>query len=256
MFNPLLLSSPQKKYILKETGMSSLSYVGFSQGTAQMFAALSLNKLLNNQVNLFIALAPATRPPGLESHLVSAVMHASPEMVYLMLGKRRGLALALFWRDHLSARQYADVLTRTMHWLFKWRLQNISQQQKDRCFQHLYSYTSVKLIVHWFQIMRAGRFQAYDDAYNQSRDHVVPAYPTAFNIKTPMAIFHGSADSLSNIEKLSEDVNIKGTNSKVVKVLEVAGYEHLDFLWADDVGSRVYPEVIKTLDHYSSSSSS
>jgi lysosomal acid lipase/cholesteryl ester hydrolase len=44
--------------------VSSLTYIGFSQGTAQAFAALSIHPLLNNKVNLFVALAPATSPVG------------------------------------------------------------------------------------------------------------------------------------------------------------------------------------------------
>jgi len=38
--------------------------VGFSQGSAQAFAALSMNEKLNDQLNVFIALAPIMRPKG------------------------------------------------------------------------------------------------------------------------------------------------------------------------------------------------
>jgi lysosomal acid lipase/cholesteryl ester hydrolase len=41
-----------------------LSYIGFSQGTAQAFAALSIHPQLNEKVNVFIALAPAMSPKG------------------------------------------------------------------------------------------------------------------------------------------------------------------------------------------------
>lgn len=49
-------------YILGRTGRSSLSYVGYSQGTTQIFAALSLNDELNHKIDMVIALAPALRP--------------------------------------------------------------------------------------------------------------------------------------------------------------------------------------------------
>jgi len=54
-----------------------LSYVGFSQGTAQAFAALSIHPGLNDKVNVFIALAPAMSPPGLSASLVDGLMKAS-----------------------------------------------------------------------------------------------------------------------------------------------------------------------------------
>src|SRR3990167_309419 len=49
------------KLILKETGKPKLSYIGHSQGTAQMFAALSMPEttaFVNKSVDIFLALAP------------------------------------------------------------------------------------------------------------------------------------------------------------------------------------------------------
>ena len=65
------------EYILQSTRAPSLSYVGFSQGTAQAFAALSIHPQLNQKVNVFIALAPAMRPRGLSAPLVDGLMKAS-----------------------------------------------------------------------------------------------------------------------------------------------------------------------------------
>lgn len=65
------------EYILQITGEKSLSYVGFSQGTAQAFAALSINPALNEKVDVFVALAPAMSPPGLSAPLVDGLMKAS-----------------------------------------------------------------------------------------------------------------------------------------------------------------------------------
>ena len=64
-------------YILETTKAPSLSYVGFSQGTAQAFATLSIHPTLNEKVNLFVALAPAMSPKGLHNFLVDALMKSS-----------------------------------------------------------------------------------------------------------------------------------------------------------------------------------
>lgn len=65
------------EYILETTGEKSLSYVGFSQGTAQAFAAFSINPALNKKIDVFVALAPAMSPPGLTAPLVDGLMKAS-----------------------------------------------------------------------------------------------------------------------------------------------------------------------------------
>jgi lysosomal acid lipase/cholesteryl ester hydrolase len=65
------------EYILHVTKEPSLSYIGFSQGTAQAFAALSIHPQLNERINVFIALAPAMRPAGLSAPIVDGLMKAS-----------------------------------------------------------------------------------------------------------------------------------------------------------------------------------
>lgn len=51
-------------YILTFTGSGSLSYIGFSQGSAVGFASLSLHSDLNHKIDKFIALAATTVPRG------------------------------------------------------------------------------------------------------------------------------------------------------------------------------------------------
>lgn len=65
------------EYILGVTKEPSLSYIGFSQGTAQAFAALSIHPQLNQKVNVFVALAPAMSPAGLSAPVVDGLMKAS-----------------------------------------------------------------------------------------------------------------------------------------------------------------------------------
>jgi lysosomal acid lipase/cholesteryl ester hydrolase len=65
------------EYILETTKVSSIGYIGFSQGTAQAFAALSIHPKLNDKVKVFIGLAPALSPTGLAAPLVDGLMKAS-----------------------------------------------------------------------------------------------------------------------------------------------------------------------------------
>lgn len=66
------------KYVLQVTGQASLSYVGHSQGTSQMFAALSDPKTkdyVNSKVNVLIALAPIVYLANQESLLLNTIKH-------------------------------------------------------------------------------------------------------------------------------------------------------------------------------------
>jgi lysosomal acid lipase/cholesteryl ester hydrolase len=239
-------------YILEETDQKQLAYVGFSQGTAQSFAALSINRKLNEKISVFVALAPATKPPGLENYLVNSLAKSSPHVVYLLFGRLHGLSIALFWRDLLPRRLYNATLDAAVRFLFGWDSKNMSERQKTACYAHLYSYSSVKTIAHWFQIIGAGRFQSYDDtppvrltagSSAETDAHVAFVYPTR-RIRTPIALFYGGADSLSNIHELLKDI------PKPIEACEIFHYEHLDFLWADDAHELVYPQVKRILDSY------
>ncbi|KAJ2864365.1 cholesterol esterase [Coemansia aciculifera] len=297
-------------YILKETGASSLTYIGFSQGSAQMLMALSRNKELNSQVEHFIALAPASTPRGFHNSIVDYFIKATPHMLYLLFGRKRAMTLVYFWIGLLPRDLYVAALDFSVNLLFGWTMRNLSQETKCITYWHLYSYTSVKAIVHWMQIIRCGELQMYDEdppvypllwssqsqmmapeiveqsAYSGvgrykdgpntnpalhdfSRPASIPVsnkggrrrrrvkgvlahwnntYPLK-KITTRISLFHGGSDSLSSVDVLLEDLNVVPHET-----LCFPHYEHLDFLWADTVGSLVYPKVLALLGARDSSS--
>ena len=54
-------------YVLNATGMTSLGYVGHSQGTLVGFAGFSVNQQLADKVNIFIALGPVSTVKNMTS---------------------------------------------------------------------------------------------------------------------------------------------------------------------------------------------
>lgn len=132
---------------MAETGTPNLTYIGFSQGTAQAFAGLSLNSDLNKKVNLFIAMAPATTPKGLQHPLIDAFVKATPSVIYLMFGRKTPLKLAIFWQRIVSPALFVKVIDASVNFLFGWTGKNMTDEQKCVSYQHLYSLTSVKSLV-------------------------------------------------------------------------------------------------------------
>ncbi|KAK0633234.1 alpha/beta-hydrolase [Immersiella caudata] len=237
-------------YILDTTGQPSLSYIGFSQGTAQAFASLAVHPKLNDQVNVFIALAPAMSPAGLSNGIVDALVKASPQVLFLLFGRRSILSSATMWQSLLYPPLFTKVIDLGLTFLFNWRTQNISTSQKLAAYPHLYSFTSTKSVVHWFQIIRTKSFQMYDDDVHppmllssSSKYTKVAKYPTR-NIKTPVVLVYGGSDSLVDIK-----VMLRELPSQTVAT-EVPHYEHLDFLWARDVDTQVFQHVFDALESF------
>lgn len=241
-------------YILSATNQPSLSYIGFSQGTAQAFATLSIHPKLNDKVNVFIALAPAMSPAGLRNGIVDSLMKTSPQILYLLLGRKAILSSTAFWQSILYPPIFVRVIDYGLDFLFGWKSKNMSMAQKLAAYPHLYSFTSVKSVVHWFQIIRTKAFQMYDDDVQTvpilgsgvAKYTRVARFPTR-NIKTPCVLVYGGSDSLVDIE-----VMLKQLPPHTVAT-EIPHYEHLDFLWARDVDTLVFPHVFDALEAFSDS---
>ncbi|KAI0125201.1 Alpha/Beta hydrolase protein [Xylariales sp. AK1849] len=236
------------EYILQSTKQPSLSYIGFSQGTAQSFASLAVHPKLNDQVNVFIALAPAMSPAGLSNGIVDALTKASPQVLFLLFGRRSILASATMWQSILYPPIFVRVIDMGLNFLFGWKAKNISMSQKLAAYPHLYSFTSTKSVVHWFQIMRNRSFQMYDDDVHpilstSSKYTKVAKYPTR-NIKTPVVLVYGGSDSLVDIKVMLRELPTRTVAT------EIPHYEHLDFLWARDVDSQVFQHVFDALDNF------
>lgn len=237
-------------YVLSTTKQPSLSYIGFSQGTAQAFAALSIHPTLNEKVDVFVALAPAMAPPGLASGIVASFVKSSPEVLYLAFGRRAILGSATMWQALLYPGIFTYFIDKSMSFLFNWKTQNITAHQKLAAYPHLYSFSSVKTVVHWFQIIRNGTFQMFDDEVakplamsNGNKYYKVAKFPTR-NIKTPIVLVYGGSDSLVDINLMMKELP-KHTVAKGIQK-----YEHLDLLWASDVHTLVFPHVLEALETY------
>lgn len=243
-------------YVLNTTSQPSLSYVGFSQGTAQAFATLSIHPGLNDKVNLFVALAPAMAPAGLSNGIVDSLVKASPDVLFLAFGRKSILSSATMWQSILYQPIFVRLIDMSLSFLFAWYGKNISVQQKLAAYPHLYSFTSTKSVVHWFQIIRNKSFQMYDDdASTQlsigatNRYYKVAKFPTR-NIKTPIVLVYGGSDSLIDIRVMLKELPRHTIST------EIPHFEHLDFLWAQDVNKLVFPHVLEALEFYAHGRSS
>ncbi|KAK0997787.1 cholesterol esterase [Friedmanniomyces endolithicus] len=162
------------------------------------------------------------------------------------------------WQALLYPALFAWFIDKCLLYLFNWRTHNITPHQKLAAYPHLYSFTSTKSVVHWFQIIRHGTFQMYDDdevmtATNPfallggkgSQYYKVAKFPTR-NIKTPIVLVYGGSDSLVDIERMLKELPRHTVARKIQK------YEHLDLLWAADVDELVFPHVLEALEQYGS----
>jgi lysosomal acid lipase/cholesteryl ester hydrolase len=165
--------------------------------------------------------------------------------VFLFFGRKSILSSVIAWKNLLYAPIYAQVIDAATSWLFGWQNSNIATSQKIAAYAHLYSFASVKSVVHWFQIMHHAAFIMYDDDAISPMGRSVTSYrPVRFptrNIVTPIVLLYGDQDSLVDINVLLKELPDHTTPRRL------HGYEHLDVLWGKDVHKDVIPAVLDAL---------
>lgn len=250
---------------------TKIMYVGFSQGCLQLFASLSLNPHLNQSISLFVGLSPAIIPRDLSHTLLKLIVNKTANdnsFLYGLFGERAILPSVSFWCWIMGPDLYQQVVDRLLRFLFGWTLRNISPQQKKVGYRHMFSNSSVKLIIHWFQIIASRRFQMFDETCNigllglatLSRDlkyttsRVAP-FPISHHLDVPMVLVYGDSDILVDIDstrRLILSQNAKMT-SKLLEVIKCSTYEHMDTLWGNNVYEDVFKRVIEHMERVGNS---
>ncbi|KAI0465162.1 hypothetical protein LJB42_000384 [Komagataella kurtzmanii] len=227
-----------------------LAYIGFSQGTAQGLASLSLNPYLNDKIQLMIGLSPAFIPPNLRHPVASFAVNAY-HYLPLVLGNRAIMPSVHFWKWAMGQEYYQRVVDLSLIYLFNWQGDNISSQQKQFGYPHLFSNSSVKSILHWFQIIKNQRFEMFDEKDHDSsplnvifglKGHLPTPFPTN-NISTKLLLMYGTNDTLMNIPTMLPHL----PHENVLDIVPVQDYEHMDLLWGKNVDKLVIPTILKTL---------
>lgn len=245
-------------YILAATGKPKLSWVGHSQGTTSMFAALSRNEgQIVSKVNFFAALAP-----------VAYVHHANSIVLQLAAGLDLGALLHLLGLQEFlpdaSILQALDPAICSILptgcdvilYLICGQTHNINASRIAVYVSETPAGTSVQNMEHWAQGVRTESFQMYDYGcgllgcpnekhYGQKTP---PGYPLG-NITTPTALYWGGNDILGNptdVQQLIDDL----PRSTVVSVSEWKEAAHLDFTWGVNANENVYLPLLKQLQAY------
>ncbi|SCU99136.1 LANO_0F00914g1_1 [Lachancea nothofagi CBS 11611] len=241
-------------YILDVTRMPKLTYIGFSQGSSQAFAAFSINPQLRDKIKLFIGLSPAMIPRSLSHPIAKFLVTCPPELMYFIFGTRAILPSTVFWQQLLGPINYMKVVDWSLVYLFNWKSQHISLTQKQVGYTHMFSPSSVKSVAHWFQIINSERFQMFQEDISKiyasvpslhSKLHRCAPFPVQVIENLPMMLIYGDQDILIDMETTKQNLM---RNLKDLTLVELPGYEHMDTLWAGNVAELVFAPLIEKLE--------
>jgi lysosomal acid lipase/cholesteryl ester hydrolase len=238
-------------YILSSTGEPALTFIGFSQGSAQALAALSMSSDLNKQVKLFIGISPATIPQRLPNPF-AGIFTRFPDLLFYVLGHRSVLPSVIAFSAMVLGPFHRFIVDISLNSIFHWKTKNISRVQKEIGYPHLFSPSSVKSLVHWLQIISSNRFQMFDDACHSIfskitctsfKLHRVTPFPIN-NVSTNVMLVYGMCDVLVSVDPFEQRLD----NCRELEIIGIENYEHMDTLWAQDVEFKVFKPVLEKIN--------
>ena len=242
-------------YIYELTG-HRVAVIGFSQGSTQIFGAISMANELNisNKISLFIALAPAISIPKMQHSLNSYT-----KMIYhygiknwpmsffdYMFGKQSIFAFAQYCQQHFPIILFVILVRIVMFIAFGWTCNLISLKKQCTCFKYIYSPGSVKNAFHWYQISEQGGLCIFNNYYDTQVTNKRYDLTAITKETCPIALISGDCDTVIVTDSLHQLL----PNANIVLDHHIEGYEHLDMLWADDVHLKVNPFVMSMMCRY------
>ncbi|CDW79126.1 ab-hydrolase associated lipase region family protein [Stylonychia lemnae] len=193
-------------YVIQKTGVKSVTYIGHSQGTTQMFCALSENfDFFKEKINLFIALAPVVKVESCSSGLIKKIK--DNQTLENLLIKNEIYEITPAKGNNSGQALFHKLLPEISNFGIKLLSDDDPRQVNQSCLEgylsHYPSGTSLKTLLHFKQLMNKKQFEHYDygaeenlKRYGQEEPPLIPLQ----NIQGfPIALLAGSDDHLANI---------------------------------------------------------
>ncbi|CDS41522.1 lysosomal acid lipase:cholesteryl ester [Echinococcus multilocularis] len=247
-------------FIINETKVDKIFYVGHSQGAQIALAQLNSDASLRGHVSAFAALAPVAYLEHVRSPIryIAPLCNSLHKARWLFGGVGRFLPsdwvmrfFALFvCRDHPL-----PFVCKNLIFLFAgYDTRDINSTRLPVYVAHTPAGTSVQNMVHYCQGMWQGRFQAFDFGAAENVVKYNRTTPPPYGLDAvgvPVTVYWGGKDWLApprDIGRILVELS-RGSGAQVRDVY-LSDYNHLDFVWGLDAASRIYRDIIHFFRQY------
>ena len=251
------------EFIRQKTGVAKVTYIGHSQGTTQMFAALGSKEVsgyVNSVVNKYIALAPVVLLRAIGNPVVNRIATDT------ILSKAiQTLGITEMFPGTCSKSSPTKWLTSAFCTmasffcnLFMGLTDNRPSYNNDAITKTIGYYypagSSTRSLVHFQQLMLLKdegnrKFMKYNYGTNMNIQKYGTPNPPEYDlgkIKIPVALFVGNEDNLATVP----DVNVLIQQLQAKKVNVKAYFYpycgHATFVWAKD-STKIFNDVLAEL---------
>lgn len=240
-------------FALQTTGAQTLTYIGHSQGTTQMYALLSEYPEFGSKLNLYVGLGPVATVRNVTLSLLS--VGQSTEF-FDLLAQHHIYDIMPYPNQPAFVYEACLVVGLICDTIVEYLTDLISTNDNTPRFPVILAHepggTSLQNLQHWVQMtnLTSYRMQKFDFGTNGNLQHYGQSTPPVYNlsnVNVPHAMFLGADD------KLADAVDGAWLLSQLRSVVYAetnlpAG--HLTFMWGKD--AAWFQTVVSLAQHYSS----
>lgn len=246
--------------VRRATSAKAVVYIGHSQGTAILFAALVSGWVSPADVALFVALAPPVRLAFQRSPLMGALAALGADKLLGLFGGDE-FTLTLSWVNSILDSHFGDTYD-----LLKELFGASNNLDGSNWRSHFPAPTSSQNVAHWVQEARSGDF-AHFKPHFWSSEH---KYDMSNMPRVPTVLYYGGndlvadstdvewlADQLDDVGALEVSSTLPAPPHTAADVLwltpwwplllrsvRMPSYAHMDFTWSVGAASVLYPDVL------------
>lgn len=245
-------------YILKQTGHTSLFYIGHSMGTTMFFAGMSARPEYNSKVKAMFALGPVATV----SHILSPIRLLAPlsreiETLFILLGHYEFLPhtkLFTKWVEKVCITQkYAKLMcVNSIFLLTGFDEAHFNMTWLPVILANNPAGTSVRTVAHYAQEVESGKFQHFDFGSRENMRRYNQTTPPQYNLSNvvaPVGLLWGINDFLADPKDVAR---LAGSLPRVVHnvCMPRPSFNHIDYIWGEDADKLVVRLLLKYLPFY------
>ncbi|KAL6437999.1 hypothetical protein ACFW04_004349 [Cataglyphis niger] len=118
---------------------------------------------------------------------------------------------------------------------------------------HIPAGASTKQIMHYTQLVKSGQFRQYDYGWLHNKRKYGSFSPPIYDLKkiqqVPISLHYSSNDWLANIKDVNKLYTELGNPYGKFRVPHDK-FNHLDYMWANDVKSLLYDKILSLMTHF------
>ncbi|XP_063865960.1 lipase 3-like isoform X2 [Scylla paramamosain] len=246
------------RHVRAVSGAQRVSYIGFSLGTSVFFAMFSYHPEISSWVRSMVALAPVAYiyhmpvPLGLISPfagLIERVLERADLLELFPLMPERSAPLKAALCGPTSLTQPLCILN--IHFQNGFNQVYLDKEYLPVLLAHYPAGAGYKVFMHLLQLHASHKFRAYDYGPERNYREYGQTSPPDFSlakVQVPVALFWSENDALASpldVAQTASELPQVALNRRIN-----LDYNHLDFMWAEDAGERVYRPALAFLDAF------